>query len=503
MAGKLKLLIFSILLIVLLCAGCVKETEPGMDYQVSLETPEASPITVPETAAPVVVSPDVTEVPDNPAAGKSSVDYKIDAVLDYYSKQIEVDQTIQVRDWLDGIHEMALVIEVNRYTNGFELHTLEVDHTAVKEYSLDGNQLRFNLPENLIDSGSAEIHLTYTVYLPQIPPPSEFYKPQPYGYTDRQVNLVDWYAFVPPMDENKDWIIHKPPIFGEAMVYPAADYEINLTIENYSLPLIVAASSPAEQNNNTYSFSLKAARTFAISISPYYSVVESKVNGISVRSYAFNGYENQNRMALQNAAEALALFSELYGPLPLKSVSIVQADFLDGMEYDGLYFVSKAFYDLYDGTVQGYLSLITVHEMAHQWWFGVVGNDQALEPWLDEGFATFGELQYIERFYPELEDWWWSYRVNYYDPKGPIDLSIYDYSSFEAYRNAVYLRGALFLNDIRAEIGDEAFDRAMRQYYEGNQHKIAHKEDFIAAFEKASKRPSEELLRQYFEFDSK
>jgi len=234
----------------------------------------------------------------------------------------------------------------------------------------------------------------------------------------------------------------------------------------------VAASSLAEQNENTYNFTMPAARTFAISVSPYYQTVVREVDGIKITAYAFEGYADQNSAVLQNASEALALYTEKFGQLPIKSVSIVQADFLDGMEYDGLYFLSKGFYDLYDGTVKGYLTLIAVHEMAHQWWFSVVGSDQAMEPWLDEALATFAELQYIERYLPDLEEWWWFYRVNVYEPEGPINRPIYDYRGYTAYRNAVYLNGRHFCRFTHRN-RDEAFDQGMRCISD-NYQKIAY-----------------------------
>lgn len=471
----------------LLFTGC----EPGIP---SFETPENQLPTIglststPRESTPTLEPDPVEETPASdltPTAlppDKEQITYRIDGNLNFDRKIVGVDQQIWLEGLLDGVREMALVVEPNRYYNGFELGLLEVDEAMVENYSLNGNQLRFELPDSVSSSGNALIHLTYTIQLPEIPPPSEMFKPQPYGYTNRQVNLVDWYPFVPPLDEQKEWVIHQPPYFGESLVYPTSDYEVHLSIIDNDVPLMVAASSPADRTENTYSFSMLSSRTFAISVSPAYAVLEGEASGLKIRSYAFPGYEAQNQVVLQNAIEAVNLYSEMFGNLPHESVSIVQADFLDGMEFDGLYFLSKGFYDLYDGTVKGYLSLITVHEMAHQWWFGVVGNDQAMEPWLDEGLATFAELQYIERYYPELVDWWWIYRVNIYDPQGWINLSIYDYSSYLAYRNAVYLRGAAYIYDFREQLGITEFNTGMKQYFSENYREIATREDFYRAF---------------------
>lgn len=194
----------------------------------------------------------------------------------------------------------------------------------------------------------------------------------------------------------------------------------------------------------------------------------------------------------------MKLYSELYGKYPRDILSVVEADFLDGMEYDGLFFLSKAFYNLYDGTPKGYLTFIAVHETAHQWFFSQVGNDQALEPWLDEAWCTFSELLYYERYYPELVDWWWYYRVNYYEPIGWIDLPVYDYTGFIAYRNAVYLRGAQFLYELRAALGQEQFFEITKAYVQNQTGKIAGTAEFINAFGLEGG-IQEELLAKYFQ----
>ena len=462
-------------------AATANPTSTAASTMAATPTVPTTPTEVESEEVPTLLAPapEETPIPVTP----SPIGYQIKAALDYNLKSVRVDQIIRITGMLAGLNEMALIVEANRYYSGFELHALEVNQGLVHDFTLTSNQLRFSLPEAAGMTGDAQIHLDYTINLPAIPPPSEMFKPQPYGFTERQINLVDWYPFVPPLDGQNQWVIHNPPIFGESLVYPVADHEVELIISGNHLPLTVAASGMAERSENLYRFKTHASRNFAISISPYYRVLEGEAKGVKILTYAFDGYEAQNAMVLQNAVEAVNLFSELYGLLPQASVSVVQADFLDGMEFDGLYFLSKGFYDLYDGTVKGYLSLIAVHEMAHQWWYGAVGNDQAQEPWLDEALCTFAELQYMERYYPDLAGWWWIYRVDIYDPVGPIDGSIYTYPSYVSYRNAVYLQGAHFLADLREAMGEEAFMKGLKRYYSENLRRIATREDFFAVFE--------------------
>jgi aminopeptidase N len=194
-------------------------------------------------------------------------------------------------------------------------------------------------------------------------------------------------------------------------------------------------------------------------------------------------------------------------PYPHLSLSVVEADFLDGMEYDGLYFLSHGFYDLYDGTPMGYLTFIAAHETAHQWWYGIVGNDQALEPWLDEAMCTYMEHVFYENVYAEyltdsyqsLVDWWWYYRVNFYEPTGPVDATIYDFNTFYSYRNSVYLNGAKFINDLRSLMGDQAFFAFLRDYARQYQYKLATSEDLFTLLREHTSKDLDGLLAEYFQ----
>jgi hypothetical protein len=439
---------------------------------------EALPTAVPSTPTLEVIQPE----PLQPALPS----YSIDAVYDAAQKKVNVTQLITLTHTsTKPIREITLIAEPNRYTNGFVLSQLENQATGQElDWELQGNRLKIGLADPLTDQQSLTILAEYTLQLPEIPPPSDTSKPQIFGYTQRQTNLVDWYLWLPPYEDEAGWVIHPPSFFGEYTVYPMADFEVHFEVINSPRQVIVAAtSSPVEQTQNEWKYRLDSARNFALSVSADFQVAETEVEGVKISSYYFPLYKRQGEAVLQHTVQAYQLYSELFGELPRSSISAVQADFMDGMEFDGLFFLSKGFYDLYDGTDRGYLTLITVHETAHQWWYTVVANDQAQHPWLDEALCTYAERLYYERFLPESVEWWWYYRVNFYQPTGVIDLPVYDYKGYLAYRDAVYLRGALFLEELRKELGDEPFFAGLKNYYAENMGKIAVPQDFFGAFD--------------------
>lgn len=495
-------IIISSIIWILAACGKGTPTTPPADPPLPASTQAtAAPPAETASATPIPVTPTVTPTPTDAAnPGESRPFYELLADIDYAARVVTVAETVHYTNNTDReMEDLLFIAEPNRYPNGFQLDSVGIIDGHYKlDYSLEGNRLTLELIPGLQPGGRIQLVFEYELALPAIPPPSDMLKPQPYGYTDRQMNLIDWYLFLAPLSENGEWLVHKPSYFGEFLVYPAADYRVEISLRNAPSDLLVAASAENQSvDTGEYHYELSEARTFALSLNSGYEVAETTVRGVTVRSY-FAGFDRAaGEAALSATAAGLDLFSDLFGAYPRQTISVVEADFLDGMEFDGLYFLSKAFYNLYDGTQKGYLTFIAVHETAHQWFFGQVGNDQAMEPWLDEAWCTFSELLYYERYYPELVDWWWYYRVNFYEPVGTIDQPVYDYPGFTSYRNAVYLRGAQFLYELRAAQGKEEFFRNTHRYLDKFRGKISSTKEWFSEFDLLD-RKYQDLTVKYF-----
>ena len=94
--------------------------------------------------------------------------------------------------------------------------------------------------------------------------------------------------------------------------------------------------------------------------------------------------------------------------------------------------------------------------------------------------------------------WWWNNRVDGFAPKGYVNSDIYLSGGYPAYRDAVYLRGAEFLQELRDLIGDEAFFAALKDYALSNTYQIASREAFFAAIGRHSQADLNPLLSKYF-----
>jgi hypothetical protein len=395
---------------------------------------------------------------------------------------------------------LVLAVVPNMWPGSFNLTAASVDGAPVTNYYLQGQKLELGLPSPLAPGTTVTVSLQYSLILPfaeQQDPSVE--RPRIFGYTARQVNLANWYPFIVPYEAGTGWVLHDPWWYGEHLVYEAADFEVNLKTDP---SVVVAASGYPEPDGDSTRYILTAGRAFAISASPEFQVVSAQVGDVSISSYYFPFFENPGKAVLDASAQAVELYSHLYGPYPHKSLAVVMGDFNDGMEYSALYFHSRGIYNLYNGKPDNLVVAVAVHETAHQWWFEQVGNDQALEPWLDEALCAYSERMFYERTHPDLVTWWWGYwpgRVGGSQSLPKIDITVYDGGGFTPYTNTVYLGGARFLEDLRTRIGDEAFFAFLADYVSQMNGKIAKPNDFFAILRQHTSADISDLVTQYFQ----
>jgi Peptidase family M1 domain len=437
-----------------------------------------------------------TAVPAPPRAS-----YTMNVVLDYAAKSVSVDETIVYPNHSGQLlSDVVLAVEPNLWEGCFTLSVLSLDDQPVSNFTLNGQKLSVPLASALEPEKTITLQLQYTLALPEIEPTNpNLSRPRIFGYSARQINLTNWYPFVVPWIGG-EWVLHDPWYYGEHLVYDAADYAVNLKNADPAVTPAIAASGESTQNGEWTTYSLTAGRTFAISASTEFLTASTQVGEVTVTSYYLqNIYQGAGEAALQASAEALQVFAQRYGSYPHKTLAVVMGDFNDGMEFSAFFFLSRDFYNLYDGTRRSYLVFVAAHETSHQWWFEQVANDQAMQPWLDEALACYSEHVFYEGVDPSLVSWWWSYRVDYYQPQGWVDIPVYAGNGFRPYTNAVYFRGAHFLDDMRGRIGDDAFFAFLQDYLRQENGKIATAADFFRILSQHTTVDYTDIVRQYFQ----
>ena len=445
----------------------------AMDITPRVDAPQA-PATrqpAPPTAATL---PSPAPTPDRCSQPAPHLARSIEAnvQIDYPARTAIVSQRIQFHNLEDEpLADLVLDAQPNQWADTFSLAELRVNDEAA-DYSLDSNRLEIPLAQPLLPGCWLEIALAFQLHPEAIREGLRSYRGF-FGYSPRQLNLSH---FLPTVAARigGEWRIHQPTGIGEQIVYEPADWQLTVSVTDAADSLQLAAPGIVTRlAAGQWQVDLSASRDLALSLSEDYILTEREVApGLTVAVYSFADaqvYRNGLRLngaehLLTEAGKALAHFSRSFGDYPWSRFVIVQGDFPDGMEFSGLVYVGSAWFYGFDGSPKNYLTLITAHEIAHQWWYARVGSDSALNPWLDEALATYSEYLFIEAFHPAEKNWWWTFRVANFLPQGHVDSAVYEFTTARAYINAVYLRGVQMLHNLREDIGDAAFMQLLSDY---------------------------------------
>ncbi|MGC8960672.1 MAG: CapA family protein, partial [Chloroflexia bacterium] len=422
------------------------------------------------------------------------------------SATVEAGGTVRVKQEIgfpntsgDALGELALFVFPNAYTGTFFLREVQITQNGVTSspsYALAGPLFRLFLPQRLLPGEAVTVTLAYSLSLPTVdehtwPPQAVLGK----SGDGRVLQLGHWYPQLVPYRTGYGWRTWAYHPVGDPFISDLADYRVQVQAPaGYA----VWGSGEREAAGGRFHFRLEAGRDFALFLAREYLESRGEVNGTTVVSAYRREHEAAGQAVLGIVQRALALFEERYGPYPYAAFTVVEGEMDAGMEYSTLVMVGTRFYADYAGEPASVLPALAAHELAHQWWYGIVGNDQVYEPWLDEALARYSELLFYEAAYPKAVDWWWETRVDRRNPSGPLDRTIYDFSDPHAYVNDLYGQGARFLRDLRKRLGEEAFFAFLQRYYRENAWQRATRRDFFRPLNEMGV-DTTDLVRLYFQ----
>ncbi len=347
------------------------------------------------------------------------------------------------------------------------ISNLSVDGSPIEpRYGLQNSLMILPLAQSLEPGKSVIIHIDFSVTVPQTVELN-------YGvlaYADNVLALAHAYPMIAVYNE-EGWNEEIPPQSGDVAFADASFYLMrviapkNVTVVT-SGRTINAETAGQVQIQNVAS---GPARDFYLAASPEYEETSQKFGEVTIRSYAPKSLASGSQAAVEVASHAIAVYDKRYSPYPYTELDIVTTPTLAlGIEYPGAIAITSWIYD--GGGQNPYFEGTVAHEVGHQWFYNLVGDDQLDDPWLDESLTQFATLQYYsdeygasgaEGFRADLEGRW-AYVNN---EKIPIGLPVADYTDYE-YSAIVYGRGPLFFEALEQAMGRSAFDAFMREYTE-------------------------------------
>jgi hypothetical protein len=268
---------------------------------------------------------------------------------------------------------------------------------------------------------------------------------------------IPWVSVARPFDR---------PNHGDPFVTPSSSQvSVSLVL---SKPRVLAApvGGLPKTASKSWAFTAHDVRDVSIVLAPDFTVTSTSVDGIAIRAYSRPGGVSGATLA-DRAKSALDKEAARVGvPYPWSSFTIVETAGGYGMESPGLVWIPST-------TLSANLTYLVYHETAHQWFYGLVGNDQWKEPFADEAAAdllartVLGNLR--------------SSRCATDD----LDRRITQYSS-ACYYETIYIQGGNVLNGFRTKMGTTLFWNTVADYVEAYAQKLGGTKKLLDRLQEAS-----------------
>lgn len=322
-------------------------------------------------------------------------------------------------------------------------------------------------------------------------------------------NLAQWLPLLAGWDPATGWLLDPPNTVGDPVFSNTAMFDVSLTgpADITFVTSGVAVSQEPVGPLTTHRWTAGPMRDFVMTGGTDLQVMSEQVGETTINSWYFTGYEEPAAMVLEYGVDSFKVFSEHFGTYPYTEMDLVQSRLGDqaaGVEFPGLMYIGTFHYS----PDSEYLRFTTVHEVAHQWWYGLVGNNQYLHAFIDEALANESSILYREVIDGnEGADAWVRdylkrpFLTMLFGNTGDqvVDQPSADFLTNGPYGRTVYGKGALGFNAIRKLIGDEAFFQGLQDYVAANRFEIAQPEDLLAALESASGRDLSEIWEHWFQ----
>lgn len=258
----------------------------------------------------------------------------------------------------------------------------------------------------------------------------------------------------------------------------------------------------------THEIAAAMVRDFTVLASRTWVPLERRVGDVTVRSHVLPGEQAAGQKVLDAAAGSLEVYERRFGPYPYADLDVCEAAVVGGaggVEFAGLVTVASMFYrdpsqsggelaqllQQFTGGGSGFdinasretmLEFVTAHEVAHQYWHGLVGSDSRDHPFVDEALAQYSAIIYLEERYGRARaqrDGDANVKNNYHLMRAlgmadqPVNRAVSTFRTPLSYAGIVYGKAPYFYEAVRRALGDQAFFLALQRYVRDNAFRVA------------------------------
>ena len=427
--------------------------------------PTSSQPAPPLTPEPTAVSALVPGTVDRSSLDISAT-YDVDLRVAVASGDIAVRTVIAIRNRSGGPIDRLELNAIAGRLGDMKLGRVTVDGQAALP-SVDDQTVSVPLRGILPDGAGATIDVDYSARLRRDLGGSDWLFSRA-GGTLALYRWIPWVSRAVPFDR---------PNHGDPFVTPTSlDVRVRVTTD---VPMVLASPGvEPRQDGLSWTFEVADVRDVAIVMAPDFMLTSGLSGTVPIRVYTRPGGLSGAKVARQAELAIARLGDRLGVPYPWPAFTVVETEGGYGMESPGLIFIPKA-------TTATNLAYLVHHETAHQWFYGLVGNDQQGQPFADEAAAdmTARAVLGLSR----------ASRC----ARSVLDRAITAYSQ-ACYFEDIYIQGGLVLNDIRRTMGTDRFWTAVHDYVAANRFGLAGTRQLLETLRAASPADLRPILRSRF-----
>jgi len=403
--------------------------------------------------------------------------------LHLYPNAFQSDTTIFMKESLFPDR----VKKKEEYRGYMEINKINLNsgYDLTKDKIIDETIMKLPLPESLPPQDTISLEIEFVVKLPQI-----FVR---MGYWGRNFVIGQWFPKMAVLEEDGYWNAHEYHASSE-FFSDFGTYDVSITLP---LEYIVGATGYLQEekinqdSTKTLVYHAGDVHDFVWVAGPDYLTSKRMVDGIELIFLYKPEHKKKVERILDAAEFALKYYSSTFGDYHYKKFVIADAEIGFGggaMEYPMFITISPS--ELSTDKIN-LDELILFHEIAHQWWYGMVASNEFEEAWLDEGFSVYSERKALEEKFgitANLVNLWGIKigdkdlaKVGYLlDPQSDITVkNSWEFQDFLSYRANVYYKASLLLQTLENLLGEEKMKELLKEYFQRYKFKHPKTDDFI------------------------
>ncbi|GAB4561206.1 MAG: M1 family metallopeptidase [Anaerolineae bacterium] len=434
--------------------------------------------------------------------------YDLELNVDYFGRSVRGQGTLAVPNrYRLPLEELYLRLYPNlpQYEAEMEIDELYVNGVLQAwDYSVDRTSVHVPLPSPIDPGASATISYTWSLQVPEILDGYALV-----GMSEGILSLPLSYPVLAASElgttgQKLNWHLEVAPPFADVAFTESALYHVSVTTAP-GLAVIgtgtVISQTTTAGGGERREFVTGPVREFMLLLSNRMESVSRKAYDTTVYSHFLPEDRVAGQKALDYGIAVVEAYSDRFGRYPFPELHIVEAPLeYRGFEFPGINLIGI---DLYRQR-QGDLEFLIAHEVAHQWWYNLVGNDPVNRPWLDEGLAEYSTYIYYETVYGRevaeaVRQNRWEIPVNYARDNGLDTIVGQPASGFGPgnYETMVYGKAALFFHALREAMGDENFFELLRTLVTEYRYQVLTPEILMSQAERIAGQPLMPIYQQW------